>query len=96
MTRSVVSVLHGMHGLHSLHFGDVMSRVLLLRPLTRDGRAQYFSTSLVPLSNVPPQLFADDAERERHGCGPSRGPPSSDRVRPPAPPRDEGVAERPG
>ena len=39
--------------------------------VTRDGRAQYFSTTLVPLSNVPPQLFANDAERERHGCPPA-------------------------
>ena len=42
---------------------------LAMSLVTRDGRAQYFSMSLVPLSNVPPQLFADDAERERHGCG---------------------------
>ena len=38
---------------------------LAMSLVTRDGRAQYFSMSLVPLSNVPPQLFADDAERER-------------------------------
>merc|ERR1719421_897151 len=42
---------------------------LAMSLVTRDGRAQYFSMSLVPRSNVPPQLFADDAERERHGCG---------------------------
>lgn len=62
--------------------GHLAPFALAVSLVTRDGRAQYFSTSLVPLSNVPPQLFADDAERERHGCGPSRAPPSSDRVRP--------------